>query len=87
MFALDDDTLERRGFLDCATVVYEALIRVDRGETVAAVQLLLTHMLQTTTDDKFRRCRWALARDTAVLSPDQSAASVSRQSDPVTVWT
>ena len=52
---------------DPAAIVYEALIRVDRGEAVHAVQTLLTHIVQTTQDDTLQRYRWALERYIAAL--------------------
>jgi len=64
--------LRERNPHDPAPVVYESLIRVDMGESVAAVQLLLFHILQTTNDDKLRRYRWALERYTGALSPDRA---------------
>lgn len=64
--------LRERNPRDPAPVVYESLIRVDRGEPVTAVQLLLFHILQTTDDDKLRRYRWALERYTEALSHDQA---------------
>jgi hypothetical protein len=47
---------------DPAPVVYESLIRVDRGDVLEGIQMLLNHILQTTTDDKLHRYRWALHR-------------------------
>ncbi|MHA3021805.1 tetratricopeptide repeat protein [Mycobacterium sp. BMJ-28] len=64
---------------DPAPVVYESLIQVDRGDVLQAIQLLLHHILQTTTDDKLRDYRWALRRYINALTlPPPRRSSLSR---------